>query len=358
MSGTPRIKIVRRGLDFRSALPKDFALNTLNPIQKFYRLIRSTSTQTVKHGLPYEPTVFFLSEITSNPKKIGHALGGGHLDGDDIFLIKGTHTPYWTGSYQPSTNDAAIIALLTVEPLPETDEKLRVKTKNPRVRVGSKINDFEQDLDGFYDSLKVFSSGNLTLNLPQWTANNITDVDKRSVTYNHNLGYIPFFAPFVPYETSLTVHYGWLYQWHSKGGPFFGDGWLTGQDYIPLDNLQMDDFEFYECIKRHTSDSTNRPGTGANWTTYWKIPDYGGDEYYPDDIDLNSLEDVKIVFGGVGGFMDVVIRVWATSTQLVVEAERWADTTWGPVTMKAQTITMDYTVFYNRVDEEFNLLTN
>lgn len=351
MRGVPKIKVARPGEDVRRIASKDFSLNTDNSIQKFYRNVRSTSSQTIKHGLTYDPVVYFLKEINETPKRIGHTLDGGYTQGDDLRLVRGTHTPYWTGSFDAPVNDAATIAYLAIDPVDDTTGKILRKLSNPRIRVGLSPNDFDKSLDSFYDSLKVHSTGKLTLSLPQWTANNITDVDKRSVTYTHNLGYVPFFAPFVPYETSLTTYYGWLYQWHDRGS------WTTATEYIPLDNVD-EGADFYECLIRHTSSSATRPGSGAQWTTYWKKIEYDFDQFYPDTIDLNALEDVKIVFGGVGGFLDVVIRVWATSTQLVIEAERWADTTWGSVTMKAQTITMDYTVFFNRVDEEFNLLEN
>lgn len=75
-------------------------------------------------------------------------------------------------------------------------------------------------------------------------------------------------------------------------------------------------------------------------------------------LDLNSLEDYKIVFGGEFAFVDETVYVYATTTQLVIKYVRTDSQAFGYSTFPARTVNLSYTVFYNRVDEEFNLLEN
>lgn len=46
--------------------------------------------------------------------------------------------------------------------------------------------------------------------------------------------------------------------------------WATGQNYIVGDILQNDGGSYY-CKLQHLSAAENEPGTGASWTTYWRI---------------------------------------------------------------------------------------
>jgi len=50
--------------------------------------------------------------------------------------------------------------------------------------------------------------------------------------------------------------------------------WLTATSYSVDDSVTVADDSTggqFVCILAHTSDSTNEPGSGASWTTYWSV---------------------------------------------------------------------------------------
>ena len=358
------IKAARREYDVRSALSRDLSFSTEFFLPKIYRIMRSTTEKSSAHGLDYKPMVFFMREITSSPKRVGHyswvsnypIISNPSVTDVDVVFKKGKSVPPWDGNYNPPVTDAATIAVLCIDPLQRPIDAFNRKADYPVIRVGSEIGDPNKVLDSKYDTLKVFKSGEVTIDIPKWTSTKDSDVDTVTYTIDHNLGYIPFFAPFVPSWTSLTEYYGWLTQWHNRSS------WSSGIEYIPKDHLQepSNSGNFYECIKRHTSSTSNRPGSGVSWQTYWKLLT---DDLFldpvPEVLDLNELEDIKIVYGGVMSPKEEIVRLYVTTTKLVVEYERYALQMYvpGPITLPKRTIKLSYTIFYNRIDEEFNLLT-
>ncbi|MBN1126917.1 MAG: hypothetical protein JXA82_18085 [Sedimentisphaerales bacterium] len=51
--------------------------------------------------------------------------------------------------------------------------------------------------------------------------------------------------------------------------------WQIGTAYT-LYNCRMHNSKYYQCIQGHTSSSSDEPGVGANWETYWQeVGDYG-----------------------------------------------------------------------------------
>jgi len=128
---------------------------------------------------------------------------------------------------------------------------------------------------------------------------------------------------------------------------------------VAEDVLSEDYSTWYSCIKTHTSNDSTKPGSGASWTTYWKLmeePDFT--KTY-----VNKLEDIKLnlwVFGDEQDHNYYYIKLYSTSTQLVLEYTRevspsipyFYDYTPEP----ASTVYVDYTIFYNPAGEEFNLL--
>lgn len=59
-----------------------------------------------------------------------------------------------------------------------------------------------------------------------------------------------------------------------------GTSWLISTAYVVDDRRSVEQFDGsqpnFTCILAHTSANTNRPGTGANWETYWRL---GGGPY-------------------------------------------------------------------------------
>ena len=161
-----------------------------------------------------------------------------------------------------------------------------------------------------------------------------------------SIGYIPLFAPFVPYQKSLPVYYQWYYAWHKRFE------WATGREYV-IDDYVTDMYgtPTYTCIKLHTSSASTEPGVGANWATYW----VAGSTGIPNPLTVNDLEDIKYTYGGASVFDDEILEVYVTTTQLVVKLHRRYGG-FGYNNFPARTINMNYTVFYNALDEQYDLL--
>lgn len=76
----------------------------------------------------------------------------------------------------------------------------------------------------------------------------------------------------------------------------------------------------------------------------------------PSNIDLNSLEAVRTP-KGFGGFVDPYYEeawVWVDSTNINIEYKR-TNYDFDAYTFPAATANLYYTVFLNRIDEEFTL---
>lgn len=347
MFGIAKIKVARKRFDARTAENIDMAFNTDLTLPQVAKIIRSTSSESVPHGLNYSPMVMFLREISSSPKQIGHATPSSLGTIGESSSIDSTSIHFEVGGA-----DAAIIAVVFANPLEDVPMETIETNGRPIVKVGGR------GLYSPYDTLKVFSSGVLTLDVPEWTASAINPTDTRIATFNHNLGYVPLFAPFVPTQTSLTFFYQWYWQWHNK------QYWHASKEYLRDDYVQNPGGTFYVCIKYHTSSTLTEPGSGANWRDYWipsgDITDLPGAPFeIPNrDIDLNSLDELKVVYGGVFTFVDETVYVYATASQLVIKYVRTDSGVWGWSTFPKRKVDLSYTVFYNRVDEDFDLLTS
>lgn len=346
MSGIPNIKVARGDYDTRTASSKDLAFSTEFTIPKIARVARSTTNQSLAHGLGYEPIALFMRELSSSPKQLGHALSSpllystNSVDDTNINFVK------------VAAGDSAVVAILLADPFgsddvfrPDSGGRPILKTEDNR-------------FDSRYDSLKVYSSGELTLNVPEWTSSAGTDTNTVSTSVSHDLGYIPFFAPFIPAQTSLSIYYQWYWQWHNRST------WVTSANYLYDDYVQYpaSSGTFYICTQKHTSSAATTPGSGASWTDYWVLStdlvDFPG---APGDIpnravDLNSLEDVKIVYGGAFAFVDETVYVYVTSSGLYIKYVRTDSQAFGYSTFPAREVTLSYTIFYNRVDTDFSLL--
>jgi len=63
---------------------------------------------------------------------------------------------------------------------------------------------------------------------------------------------------------------GTAYVEYVEGDPF--PTWTAPHEYEVGDGSTVSDIH-YCCYISHTSDTTNRPGTGANWQLYWYVVD-------------------------------------------------------------------------------------
>lgn len=335
-----KIKVARQNYDIRTASNKDLSLNTDLTILKTAIVKRVTSNQSYAHGMGYAPLAIFFKEISSSPRQVGHALSSplktsnNSTDSTNINFEK------------IDVGDTAVTAMVFADAFTGQDIVLPPRDSRPYIRVeGDRMNTK-------YDSMKVFSSGTLTLNLPEWTSSAGVSSNTATATYTHNLGYTPLFAPFIPTQTSLTFFYQWYWQWHNR------NDWATSTEYLIDDYVQEPSGTFYICKQYHTSSSTTKPGTGASWTSYWTL--YGGigapSDIPSGTIDLNALEDYKMVYGGAFAFTDETVYVYVTTTQLVISYVRTDSQVFGYMTFPARIVNLSYTVFYNDISEGFNLL--
>jgi len=314
--------------------------------------------------------------------------------------------------------------LAAVPDTPENEMIPLVKQGYPVIKVGH--DQFEVDrkkkLHTYFDAMKIYKTGTLSIHKDATTYHNGDPLEEiTKVTYDHNLGYVPMFAPFVDYAISIPVYTDWLNQYYSRGN------WVTGNDYYLKEVVEDPDTgDTFRCIKSHESASTNRPNTGASWTTYWErvfeapdlwvtatsylVGDYvsvkhnsGGYEYYGFykcianhtsgsttkpidganwmtywkdasfeltattgyDIKLNDMEDVKYIYGGVEIYNDYIVYFYATDTQLVLELRRYTYDwegyfpSWGANgELMEVDVSVDFTIFSNRANQEYNLLLN
>jgi len=347
-----KLKVARDGYDVDTASDRNIALDSDKFLPKIFRVKRSTSTQSVAHGLTYPPRAIFLREMNDTPKKIGFVMSPWvtddipSIDSTNInFEIMSHYSDFTTGPYT-STNDTASITLLMLDPLGTPGvEPTPLSGDQPIVRVGGEDGDpdYKRKIHSYYDSLKVFSTGTLTLNVPLWNPGVGDTYNFVTNSYTHNLGYIPFFAPAAPLQMSITQYYSWYWQWHNR------HVWATATEYLKDDSLTHGGTPYY-CTVTHTSSASTEPGIGVDWASYWTIVFPG----VPTDLDVNSLEDIKYVFGGAGGFTDEILEVYATATELVVNYHRVDGGFF--FSFPAMTITIDYTIFYNRIDEDMNIL--
>jgi hypothetical protein len=355
MSGV-KIEVAREGYDIENSEAKDLPFSTDYFLPKIFKVQRSTSTTSSAHGLSFIPRTMFFREITSSPKKVGHVVAGlqnatvSSIDGTNINFQKMTNYSDFETTPYSTTTDSASIAMCMLDPLgTPTTEPEPVDTDNPVVRAGGTYgdSDYRQSIHTFYDTLKVFNSDILTLSVASWTPSAGDEYNVTTATYSHNLGYIPLFAPFVPYQISLPVYYQWYWAWHKK------NSWTTATEYV-IDDYVTDAFgtPTYKCIKMHTSSASTEPGVGASWATYWVSFTSAS---IPTTLDVNDLEDIKYTYGGASVFDDEVLEVYVTTTQLVVKLHRIYGG-FGYNNFPARAISMNYTIFYNSLSEEFDLL--
>lgn len=402
MPGMLKVKVARPGFDTRTASAKDLSFSSDYKLNKLAKAIRLTSSTPTAHGLPYAPKVLAMREIASN--KFAW-LGMCEIDSTNVTATLNEHaTAYHEYGQSASADDLAVWAYIFADPLLSGSYTKNMKGR-PQVIAGVGQADSDRKIHSGYDTFKVAKTGRLTLEAPLFDPGSGGGVDTRSVTYNHNLGYVPMFAPFVEYEIDKWAYLSWNGQYNSEM-------WSSGRTFYTAQEVMNEDtYKWYECKLTHTSSSTNKPETGASWETYWEPlidpsmywvsgrayavgdvvvdPDYmsyfqcikahtsssttkpydgaSWATYWTDNYQdpaqyttyVNEMEDIKYVYGGYEGFNTSFIKYYATDTQLVLELTRtcYPSDEWMPYTpCEAETVYVDYTIFTNRADREFSLL--
>lgn len=344
----PRIRAAKPKIDASTGSLVNMAFDSDYNLNKIARVIKVTSTgyNSVAHGLPYAPKVLNMREITSGK------FGWGSTFGVD-------NTNIYAGTYVgTSGTDVANWTYILADNL-ETGNYKKDMTGKPKILVGADTGtDYGYKIHSGYDTFKVAKTGRLTLNTPAFDPGSGGGTSVLSATYDHNLGYAPMFAPFVKYETDLWFYY--MANSAFNTSIVNGGEWTTGTEYkVGEDVFDSVDYNWYSCIKTHTSSTVSSPPTGASWQTYWKLwtePDFTSTY-------VNKLEDTKLnlwVFGDEGDHNYYYIKLYSTSTQLVLEVTRVVSPSSEPfytyTPEPASTWYVDYTIFYNPAGEEFNLL--
>lgn len=345
----PKVRVAKDNVNVITGPLVNMAFDSDYNLNKVARAMRFTSASAAAHGLPYTPKVMSMREVTTG--KFGWG-GVYSVDGTNFTPVISTHySSYGYGTTTPE-NDTAIWAYIFVDPLVEGTFKKNIKGR-PVIIVGSGLdkNDYEQKIHSTYDTFKVHSTGTLTINAGAYDPGEGGGVRTLTATVNHGLGYAPMFAPFVPYETEREAYLSW-------NGQYNNDTWVDGTTfYTGQDVTNPDTMVMYTCKLTHTAATSNKPATGANWATYWSV--YTDPDFY--NTYVNKLEDQKFIYGGVEVPNFSYIKYYSNSTQLVLEltqdvmpSQEWQEYT----PMPAETVYVDYTIFYNPAGEEFNLLVD
>lgn len=278
----------------------------------------------------------------------------------NISVDKGVFISNYHGVPYTYVDDEAVWMYSFLDPIPAIPEGVMgalLMPDFPKVIIGDSDNgeDYKRRIHTLYDTFKVFKTGQLSISTSTTTYHN-GDAGLVEVTeskFNHGLGYIPMFSPFVDFQTSIPVYQQWLSQWYARGN------WTSGNTYLLNEVVyNTTDSNSYTCIKSHIASTTNKPASGAEWETYWVL--YTAPSSTSQSITLNDLEDIKFIFGGVEVFNNYEIEFYATKDDLILRLIRttydWEGffPSWGandPVI--ATDVVVDYTIFYNRADEEF-----
>ncbi len=141
--------------------------------------------------------------------------------------------------------------------------KISVSVSATRMSVGMSIYDGFMPGLGSVDTAVLFS-GYRDLTRPRpWCINTDVYVD-------NGVRYLYFhIMPHNTYPKYIGIN-GTAYVEHVWGDPF--PAWISSHEYKAGDGVTVDNIH-YCCHTAHTSDTTNRPGSGVNWYLYWYIID-------------------------------------------------------------------------------------
>ncbi len=418
MSGHPRIQAGRLGVNAQTGALVDKSFDSDNDVQKIVKAKRRTTTGAITHGVNYSCEYLLMREVSAtimaNVREDYSDIDTSNINGT---IRQHIDTMDNLGTYTYADDDALWgYNLLNPIGTPEADFPF-LKRTFPRIVVGDVLSplDYNKKIYTPYDTFKVKETGNLAISkgVVTYHHGDAGLIETTTVTYDHNLGYKPMFSPFVDYEISLPIYINALEQWRYR------NVWTTSTEYGLTEKVNHPTKgDIYQCIKTHTSSATNKPLDGVDSALYWELvkdyppewvtshaysvgdyvtvyefgsfsiyqcstahtsgagtkPTSGGTWYtkwddvtfsYFDnsyDINLNELEDLKFSFGGISVFNDYIVRFYVTDTQIVLQLVRvtfdWEDPSIGLANdpLVATDISVDFTIFYNRADEEMDLL--
>ena len=394
----PKVRAAKKGVNAITGSLVDMAFDSDYNLNKVARCVsgEGETPQTVAHGLSYTPKAISLLEFASG--KFGYISG---ISMDD--------TNVYPGGFGEDYDEYVHIF---IDQLTSGSYKKSMAGK-PAILIGDgTTGDHNYKLHSGYDTFKVAKTGTLSINAAVYAPGTSGGTQTLTATYNHGLGYVPLFGPFVEYDliwgayktatdgfyyrgewaTSTAYYTGdlvgsdtvsgyrcivshtsasatqpgvgasWTTYWESYSAE---DPWVTGTSYAIGDVVYGTDGSYYRCTSAHTSGSTTRPVTGASYASYWVAMYFS---YYGSTIYVNDLEDNK--FSGIGGWEpgnDATVRFYATSTQLVLELERTCSAeevipVEPPIVVSyyepyhTMEVSVDYTIFYNPATEVYSLL--
>lgn len=295
MLGTnePKVLVAKAGEDIQTTSRQNLALDSRLVIPKIYKSFRRTTDGSTAHGLTYPPQFLTMREITTSPQVYAHATDGGWTVDGVSNLSSADDTNVNIVKY---SGDVGMWCMVLLDPCEQpTTDPLPTEIDGPRLIVSESVKtdpDYKHRLDSKYDTLKVARTGTLTLNVPSVNLSNMQE-DTRTGSFTHGLGYIPFYAPFLPYLSYVD--------------------------------------EFY-LLNEGAAD-------------------------IPTTVLLNDLEAIEIP-KGIAGYEYPYAEwayIWVDDDKLNLKYFR-VNFDFSAYTFPARTINLNYTIFYNRIDEEFNLL--
>ena len=281
----PVIKIAKPGRSVIGLSPKDFALNTKYALPKIYKQVTVEDDTIIPNPLGYphgawcfrrlnkdsdyslegaepasywEPYVHVSGPILSSlftgneytclsSTSSGSLYAGATVRDNEIEIRNLEHIIGYDGGTPIYGKDTSISTALFAEPLGETDKDITVGG-NPVLKVAPEGRDvkaleaYRQNLDGRFDTLKIFKTGELTLSLPEETIPYMGDCVVRTATFNHGLGYPPMYFPPATVNMNLSTWgntHGNINERYPLAVPGFGYDFLTVDVYVDSNNLYI-----------------------------------------------------------------------------------------------------------------------
>lgn len=342
MLGTPKVVVARPTKEVFVDSDANMSFSSDYNLDKIVKVVKTdgpATAQATAHGLGYTPKVLSILKdgsskfawsrrAAADTTNIYATAAAGETEYTVVFL-----DPMTTGSYSKDMG---------------TTPYLEIK--------GSSSGDSNSKLHSGYDTFKVAKTGRLEINASAYDPGAGGGTVTSTATYNHGLGYVPMYAPFIQRETDI-----WFYL-VSAGSVDAKGEWQTATYYYAGEEVYISGGEgetFYWCKVGHTSGATTEPGSGANWQTYWATTD---PKVSLTDIYMNKLEDYRPTFATYGDEGDhnyATVKLEITSTQLILTLIRIVSPSSPPFyTYQPYPAThayVDYTIFYNKADEELDL---
>jgi hypothetical protein len=281
----PVIKIAKPGRSVIGLSPKDFALNTKYALPKIYKQVTVEDDTIIPNPLGYphgawcfrrlnkdsyyslggaepasfwEPYVHVSGPILSSlftgneytclsSTSSGSLYAGATVRDNEIEIRNLEHIIGYDGGTPIYGKDTSISTALFAEPLGETDKDITVGG-NPVLKVAPEGRDvkaleaYRQNLDGRFDTLKIFKTGELTLSLPEETIPYMGDCVVRTATFNHGLGYPPMYFPPATVNMNLSTWgntHGNINERYPLAVPGFGYDFSTVDVYVDSNNLYI-----------------------------------------------------------------------------------------------------------------------